>query len=160
MKRYQLGGLNQTFLIFAGLLTLVMVVSLACSLVEPRSIRIGSGDELSSFVGSDGGIAIGPGNVELIVPEGAFTQTTKISIEEVATVPNLPKELDIAITGKPVEITIFAQAEADAVFELVLPLEREEGIPDDQYSVLRWDGMHWTTAGGFVSGDYIRVWTN
>ncbi len=160
MKQHQTGGLNQTFLLFAGLLTLFMVVSLACNLVELRSIRIGSGAELSSFVGSDGGIAIGPGDVKLIVPEGAFTQPTKISIEEVATVPSLPKELDIAIAGKPVEITIFAQAEADAVFELVLPLEREEGVPDDQYSVLRWDGTRWTTAGGFVSGDNIRVWTN
>jgi hypothetical protein len=160
MRRNQTGILSQVFFSSAGFLILFLMVSLACNIPASQSVQTGSGEQVTSTVGIEGGIVVGPGEVELVVPEGAFTHSTEIYIQEVATAPRLPEEADINVAGKPVEVTFSTQAEADAVFELVLPLEREGGVPDDQYTVLRWDGVRWMIAGGFVEGDHIRVWTN
>jgi hypothetical protein len=117
-------------------------------------------DEIVSAIGPEGGVVDGPGGVQLVVPEGAFSQSTNIIWQEIGNAPMLPEESDVVSAGKPVQITLTADAVSDAVFELVLPFKREEGVPDDQYTALRWDGVRWTTAGGVVDGDHIRVWTN
>jgi hypothetical protein len=160
MIKRQTGKLCRLFIILAGMLTIFLLVSIACNLPGSQSMPGGSGEEVTSIVSFDGGIVGGPGEVELVVPEGAFAQSAEIKIKEVGNTPRFPDASDIETAGIPVEVTLSTEAESDAVFELVLPLEREVGVPDDQFTILRWDGTHWMTAGGFVEGDRIRVWTN
>jgi len=102
---------------------------------------------------------MGPGGVELIVPEGAFSQPVEIQLTVGGGYVELPGDAGIEAAGKPVEVVLSSEVQTDKVFELIIPLEKDGSTADDQYTVLRWDGSDWMTAGGFVEGNHIRVWT-
>ncbi|MCJ7626057.1 MAG: hypothetical protein MUO76_21405, partial [Anaerolineaceae bacterium] len=117
-------------------------------------------EELTTTIGTEGGVVDGPGNVELTVPEGAFSQPVEIKLVVGAEPPTLPTGSDIEVAGATVEVTLPSDADPDGIFELAIPFERDGSVGDDQYTVLRWDGTSWTDAGGLVEGDRLRVRIN
>jgi hypothetical protein len=117
-------------------------------------------EEITSTIGVEGGIVNGPGKVSLTVPEGAFAEPVDIHLAVGGEPPKLPVEAGIEAAGAPVEVTLPPDVGSSGIFELAVPFERSGSTPVDQYTVLRWDGQNWTSAGGMVDGDLIRVYTN
>ena len=157
MKKWM--NFSPYFPLMIGTLGLVLLVSIACNL--PTSFASQDAmEEITATIGVEGGIVTGPAQVELIVPEGAFAQPVEIRLTVGGTPPELPAETDIEIAGLPVEVTLPSDVNASGIFELAIPFERISSSSDDQYAVLRWDGQNWTSAGGIVDGDLIRVRTD
>jgi hypothetical protein len=146
--------------IFGSMLTIFVLVSIACNFPGLGSSPSETAEEITTTIGIEGGTVMGPGEVELIVPEGALSQQVEINLSVGGDHPKLPEDSRLEVAGKPVEVILPSEVSSDKAFELIIPFERDVSATDDQYSVLRWDGSRWGTAGGFVEGDRIRVWTN
>ena len=143
-----------------GAWIVLLIAALSCNLPSRTLSQENSGEEMVSTIGSEGGTVSGSGNVELVVPEGAFSQPVEINLSVGGSLPTPPEPTDIEIAGEPVKVTLPEGVEYNGVFELAIPFERQASTSDDRYSVLKWDGSHWQTAGGLVEGDRIRVRIN
>jgi len=143
-----------------GILMVILLISLSCNIPGIVSSQSASVEEVTSKIGAEGGMIVGPGEVELVVPEGAFSQPVDINLIVGGEHPSLPDESEIEIAGSTVEVTLSSDVEAEGIFELVLPFERKGSAGDEQYTVVRWDGTRWTDAGGLVEGSQIRARIN
>jgi hypothetical protein len=116
------------------------------------------GDSITASVGVDGGEINGPDGVKLIIPEGAVPGEISISISRTDDPPQPPP--DSLSTGTAYKITVPAGTRFLFPIEVILPLDRQEGLDDDNYVVYRWDGNEWHYMGGIIKGDQISVMAN
>lgn len=124
------------------------LITLGCNIPGLLSSQSASIEEVTATIGAEGGMINGPGEVELVVPEGAFSRPVDINLVVGGEHPSLPVELAIEIAGSTVEVRFPPDVQAEGIFELVLPFERKGSAEDDYYTVVRWDGTRWTDAGG------------
>ncbi len=147
-------------LLITLILVVILLITLGCNIPGLLSSQSASIEEVTATIGAEGGMINGPGEVELVVPEGAFSRPVDINLVVGGEHPSLPVELAIEIAGSTVEVRFPPDVQAEGIFELVLPFERKGSAEDDYYTVVRWDGTRWTDAGGLVEGNQIRACVN
>ena len=142
------------------LLVVIFIMTIACNFPTSSFIQNTPVETTSSTIGPEGGVIVGSGGVELVVPEDAFSTSVDISLSVGKQHPALPRDSGIKPAGASVEVTLPPGVEPNSILELIIPFERDKSAGDDHYTVLRWDGKQWTEAGGLVEGDFIRIRTN
>jgi hypothetical protein len=103
-------------------------------------------------IGPEGGTVAGPDEVRVIVPEGAFARAVEIRVARATAIPELPDKHGATPAGPAYALDLLQEVELQDMIELVLPLERQGGVDESRYTVLRWDGASWSDVGGLRRG--------
>jgi len=125
--------------------------------LPPASTQTPVVGPVSERIGERGGEVAGPGGARLVVPEGALGEEVEVRIAEAPAAPGLPAGHALSPAGPAYEVTLPKGTELQAMVDLVLPLQRQEGADESRYTVFRWEDAAWSDVGGFVEGEFIRA---
>jgi len=132
-------------------IVLLLCFSLACNLLR----LVTNSSAITSTIGVQGGEIAGPDGLQLKIPEGALMADVKFTIQTEAEPPSGPA----ALTSLSPAYSIELENEAALLIPVTLeiPFTPDPAIPEDCYSVYRWNGADWENVGGIMDGNKLIV---
>jgi hypothetical protein len=139
-------------------------ILLACNILTFRQQVLSSSQpvNVNAVIGPSGGILSHPGGMQLNIPAGALSTDVNVSILT-ANASDVTSELyqSVEYAGQLYSVDA-GGVEMSGPIELRFKIEILQGKDPSLYTVYTRPsgGGVWTDAGGFIEGDWLKIWTS